>query len=79
VKKAPLGFEPSQARGWLSVKTAAEYLDMSPDALRRTLERHAVRAPDGGVEANVDGIRARKFGRLWRIQFSSRWSSEATP
>jgi hypothetical protein len=61
------------------VKAAAEYLDMSPDALRQTLERHAVRAPDGGVEANVDGVRARKFGRLWRIQFSSRWSAEVTP
>ena len=74
-----LATEPEPVRGWLSVKTAAEYLDMSPDALRRTLERHAVRAADGGVEANVDGVRALKFGRLWRIQFSSRWSSEVTP
>jgi hypothetical protein len=79
VKKTSLAIEPQQARGWVSVKTAAEFLDMSPDALRRALERHAVRAPDGGIAANVDGVRARKFGRLWRIQFSSRWSSEVAP
>ncbi|WP_437656593.1 hypothetical protein [Sorangium sp. So ce1182] len=79
MKKKSLATDTAQARGWLSVKTAAEFLDMSPDALRRALERHAVRAPDGGIEAEVDGVRARKFGRLWRVQFSSRWCSEATP
>lgn len=60
-------------RGWVAIQTAAEYLDMSPDALRRALERRAVRAPDGGVEANIDGVRARKFGRTWRVAFSERW------
>jgi hypothetical protein len=35
--------------------------------------------PKAHVEANLDGVRARKLGRLWRIQFSSRWSSEVTP
>ena len=78
MKKMLLATEPQQARGWVSVRTAAEFMDMSPDALRRALERHAVRAPDGVVEANIDGVRARKFGRLWRIQFSSRESSEVT-
>jgi hypothetical protein len=58
---------------WLSVAKAAELLDLSPTALRRTLERRAVRANDGGVEAQVDGVRARKFGRLWRVQFSASW------
>lgn len=60
-------------RGWVAIQTAAEYLDMSPDALRRALERRAVCAPDGGVEANIDGVRARKFGRTWRVAFSERW------
>jgi hypothetical protein len=72
-KKISLTSEPQPARGWLSVKTAAEYLDMSPDALRRSIERHAVRAPDGGIEANIDGVHARKFGRAWRVAFSDRW------
>ncbi|TKC98600.1 hypothetical protein [Polyangium fumosum] len=71
--------EPPMARGWVSIKTAADFLDMSPDALRRSIERHAVRAPDGGIESNIDGVRARKFGRLWRVQFSSRWSANAEP
>lgn len=61
---------------WMTVVSASEILDLSPEALRRTLERHAVRAPDGGTEAHVDGVRARKFGRLWRVQFSERWSVE---
>lgn len=61
---------------WMTVLAASEILDLSPEALRRTLERHATRAPDGVVEANVDGVRARKFGRLWRVQFSDRWSAE---
>lgn len=65
-------------RAWVSIKTAADYLDMSPEALRRTLERRAVRAPDGGIEANIDGVRARKLGRLWRVQFSARWCEEET-
>lgn len=66
---------PVPAR-WISIVSASEILDLSPEALRRTIERHAVRAPDGGTEANVDGVRARKFGRLWRVQFSERWSAE---
>jgi hypothetical protein len=49
MSEKPSTTEP--ARGWVSVKTAAEFLGMSPDALRRALERHAARAPDGGVEA----------------------------
>ncbi len=64
---------PQGPRGWVSIQTAAEYLDMSPDALRRALERRAVRAPDGSIEANIDGVRARKFGRSWRVAFSERW------
>lgn len=58
---------------WVSVDRAALVLDLTPAALRRSLERHAQRAPDGGVEANIDGVRARKFGRLWRVRFSERW------
>lgn len=73
MKKMSLVKDPQRARGWVSVKTAAEFLDMSPEALRRALERHAVRAPDGVVEATIDGVLARKLGRSWRVSFSERW------
>lgn len=68
--------KPLSPARWMTIASASEILDLSPEALRRTLERHAVRAPDGGTEANVDGVRARKFGRLWRVQFSERWAPE---
>jgi hypothetical protein len=58
---------------WLSVAKAASILDLTPTALRRTLERRAVRPPDGSVEANLDGVRARKFGRLWRVFLDEGW------
>ena len=48
-------------------------LDLTPEALRRTLERRAARAPDGGVEAHVDGVIGRKLGRLWRVLSTERW------
>jgi hypothetical protein len=34
---------------------------------------------DGGIESNIDGGRARKFVRLWRVQFSSLWNSQVAP
>ncbi len=58
---------------WLALSRAAELLDLTPTALRRTLERRATRAQDGTVEAVLDGVRARKFGRLWRVQLGTAW------
>lgn len=58
---------------WFTLTEAAERLSMSVDALRRQIERRAKRAPDGGTEANIDSVRARKFGRLWRVSFGQRW------
>lgn len=60
-------------RGWVSIATAAAFLDLSPDRLRKTVERHA-RKVDGAIESNVDGVFARKFGRLWRVRFSASWT-----
>jgi hypothetical protein len=60
-------------RKWFSVLQAALFLDVKPDALRKRLERHAVRAPDGVTEAVIDGITGRKFGSTWRVAFSERW------
>jgi hypothetical protein len=54
----------------------AAILSMSDEALRKKLERHARKAPDGVVEAEIDGIRGRKFGRSWRVLLSERWLGE---
>jgi hypothetical protein len=48
---------------------------MQSAALRKALERRAVRGTDGAIEAAADGVRARKFGRRWRVQFSPEWGS----
>lgn len=60
---------------WVSIDKAAAHLGLSPEALRKTLERRAVRAADGTTEANLDGVRARKLGRLWRVRFSEAWGT----
>jgi hypothetical protein len=58
---------------WLPIERAAAHLSMTVAALRKALERRATRASDGATEANLDGVRARKFGRNWRVRFSSAW------
>ena len=58
---------------WVSLERAAVHLGMSAAALRKALERRAARAADGVTEATLDGVQARKFGRLWRVRFSERW------
>ena len=64
---------------WLSVTAAAEILGLSPTALRKSLDRRAVRAADGGTEAELDGVRGRKLGRLWRVALSSAWAVPTVP
>ncbi|HWZ89840.1 MAG TPA: hypothetical protein VNW92_13350 [Polyangiaceae bacterium] len=61
---------------WFTVRAAAEILGLTCEALRKQLERNVQRAPDGGTEAHLDGVRARKFGRLWRVSFGDRWTAE---
>jgi len=58
---------------WLPLEHAAAHLSMTVAALRKALERRATRASDGATEANLDGVRARKFGRNWRVRFSNAW------
>jgi hypothetical protein len=65
---------PVQTRvRWLGIPEAAAILGIDDVNLRRACERNARRAPDGVVESNFDGIRARKLGRLWRVQLGGRW------
>lgn len=54
---------------WISVEEAAEFIGTNAVALRARLRR----APDGGVEADVDGIRGRKLGTTWRVVLGARW------
>ncbi len=71
---------PAAARGaraplrWYPLREAAVILGLSPDALRKQLERNVIRARDGGTEALVDGVRARKFANRWRISFGEAWT-----
>lgn len=59
---------------WYALRDAARVLGVSASALRKVLERRAARAADGGVEATVDGVRARKFANRWRISFGEAWT-----
>jgi len=59
---------------WYTLTDAAARLSLSTDALRRQFERHAKRAKDGGTEAHIDGIRARKFANRWRVSFGEPWA-----
>jgi hypothetical protein len=59
---------------WVSLQVAADILGLTAPALRKTLERRAVRAADGAIEAELDGVRGRKLGRLWRVMLSSAWT-----
>jgi hypothetical protein len=65
----------TQRAVWLSVDRAAAMLDVSPEALAKRLARAARKAPDGVVEASVDGVTGRKFGRVWRVHLSERWAA----
>lgn len=60
---------------WISIHAAADVLGMTPGALRKIFERKARKAHDGIVEADVNGVRARKLGRLWRVTLSAAWTA----
>lgn len=60
-------------RRWLTVRDAAAHLGYGVVSLRRLLDRHARRAPDGGVEAALDGLIGKKLGRSWRVTLGARW------
>jgi hypothetical protein len=64
---------------WVSVQSAADILGLTSAALRKSLDRRATRVADGGIEAELDGVRGRKFGRLWRVTLSAAWMVPPTP
>jgi hypothetical protein len=63
-----------QVPRWYALRDAAPLLGLSPAALRKQFERKATRTPDGGTEAVVDGVRARKFANRWRVSFGKAWT-----
>jgi hypothetical protein len=68
--------EPAASRRplrWYALREAAEMLGVSPEALRKQFERKARLTADGGTEAGVDGVRARKFANRWRVSFGPAW------
>lgn len=65
-------FRPEVVR-WITVEEAAEFIGTNPLALRARLRRAAGRASDGGVEADIDGIRGRKLGNSWRVVLGASW------
>jgi hypothetical protein len=68
------GTRQSKPPRWLTLGDAATRLAMSPDTLRKQVERNVRKAPDGVVEASIDGIRARKFQGRWRVALGTRWT-----
>lgn len=64
---------------WVSLPVAAEVLGMTAAALRKALDRKAMRTADGGIEAELDGVRGRKLGRLWRVTLSAAWTVSTRP
>jgi hypothetical protein len=58
---------------WRGVESAAALLGIPSRTLRRALDRHAQKQADGSVTSHVDGVSARKFGRLWRVWLAPGW------
>jgi hypothetical protein len=58
---------------WMSTCEAAAILGVREITLRRTLERHSCKRSDGTITATVDGLKARKFSRQWRISLDQVW------
>ena len=71
---------PQFSRGsWMTVDQAAAFLQLPCVTLRRSLERNARTLPEGGIASHVDGISARKIGRLWRVWLDSGWTNPGSP
>jgi hypothetical protein len=66
--------ESQLSRGsWMTVDQAAVFLHLPRVTLRRALERNARKLPEGGITSHIDGIAARKLGRLWRLWLDAGW------
>jgi hypothetical protein len=57
----------------MTAEQAAAFLGLPVVTLRRALERNARTTPEGATVAHVDGVTARKLGRLWRVWLDRGW------
>jgi hypothetical protein len=81
--RAPATAHPTRRRSkgavtpsaWMTVARAAEILDLPVTTLRRSFDRNAKRGEGGAVVAQIDGVVARKFGRVWRVWLDAHWMS----
>ena len=64
---------------WMTVEQAAAFLSLPVVTLRRSLERNARTTPEGATVAHVDGVMARKLGRLWRVWLDPGWLAPSPP
>ena len=71
------GISTPSTGSWRSIEATARILGVPTITLRRLIGRSARRAPDGSMEACVDGIRARKLGRHWRVWLHPSWTGPA--
>ena len=65
--------EIKKPSSWVSLARAAEILDESPSGLRKKLDRASSRDEHGLVHAELAGLKARKFGKLWKIRLDRGW------
>jgi hypothetical protein len=65
--------EVRKPSSWVSLARAAEFLDESPTGFRKKLDRASSLDEDGLVHATLPGLRARKFGKLWKVRFDRGW------
>ncbi len=76
----PLNPADAAPRGaWMTAEQAAAFLGLPVVTLRRTLERNARTTPEGATVAHVDGVTARKLGRLWRVRLDRGWLAPTPP
>jgi hypothetical protein len=73
------GSMPTHSNTWMTVEQAATFLNLPPVTLRRAFERHARATSEGGTVAQIDGITARKLGRLWRVWLDPSWHTPTAP
>jgi hypothetical protein len=64
---------PTSSSTWITIEQAAAFLSLPPVTLRRAFERNARTTPEGARIARVDGMTARKLGRLWRVWLDPGW------
>ncbi|MFS8065415.1 MAG: hypothetical protein ACMG6S_03490 [Byssovorax sp.] len=76
-KGAHVESQPSRG-SWMTVDQAAVFLHLPCVTLRRALERNARKLPEGGITSSIDGIAARKLGRLWRVWLDAGWLNPGT-